>query len=110
MKEIDFDEFVSQCFFLLLAGLPVASANKYNRVSLLANSSYNFTWTTCTYISYLQPCRKNFDDNTARFYTACVIEAFDYIHERGIVYRDLKPENLLIEGLGPRKGYVKLVS
>ena len=61
-------------------------------------------------ITIYTDCRNKFNDNTTRFYTACVIEAFNYLHKRGIIYRDLKPENLLIEAVGSRKGYVKLVS
>merc|ERR1711997_477737 len=48
--------------------------------------------------------RGNFDDSTTRFYTSCVVEAFDYMHSRGIIYRDLKPENLVLDD----KGYLKV--
>lgn len=40
----------------------------------------------------------------AKFYSACVTEAFSYLHERSCVFRDLKPENLLID----KTGYLKL--
>ncbi|XP_060950841.1 cGMP-dependent protein kinase 1-like [Limanda limanda] len=49
--------------------------------------------------------RGSFEDSTTRFYTACVVEAFAYLHIKGIIYRDLKPENLILDS----RGYAKLV-
>uniref|UniRef100_A0A8C6UDW6 cGMP-dependent protein kinase n=1 Tax=Neogobius melanostomus TaxID=47308 RepID=A0A8C6UDW6_9GOBI len=49
--------------------------------------------------------RGSFEESTTRFYTACVVEAFAYLHSKGIIYRDLKPENLILD----HKGYAKLV-
>uniref|UniRef100_A0A8C9RLV7 cGMP-dependent protein kinase n=1 Tax=Scleropages formosus TaxID=113540 RepID=A0A8C9RLV7_SCLFO len=47
----------------------------------------------------------SFDEHTAKFCVACVTEAFDYLHRNGVIYRDLKPENLLLD----TEGYIKLV-
>ena len=49
--------------------------------------------------------RGPFPDTVGRFYAACVIEGFDYLHQRDIVYRDLKPENLMLD----KNGYLRIV-
>ncbi|KAH9297790.1 hypothetical protein KI387_029472 [Taxus chinensis] len=43
----------------------------------------------------LQP-GKRFGDHAARFYASEVLLALEYLHMMGIVYRDLKPENVLV--------------
>jgi len=47
---------------------------------------------------------KRFDERTSRFFTACVVEAFDFMHSQHVIYRDLKPENLVLDN----EGYLKV--
>ncbi len=53
---------------------------------------------------YLQSLSGPLPEGGARFYAACVVEAFSFLHSRFYVYRDLKPENLLICA----NGYLKV--
>jgi len=52
-------------------------------------------------------------NDSAKFYAAEIIMAFQYLHGQNIVYRDLKPENLLIDSQGHVKitdfGFAKVV-
>lgn len=34
------------------------------------------------------------------FYSAVVVDAVGYMHSKGIAYRDLKPENLIVDDSG----------
>ncbi|CAE7298751.1 PRKG1 [Symbiodinium sp. CCMP2456] len=36
----------------------------------------------------------------ARFYVSCVTEALTHLHGKNVIYRDLKPENLLLDNRG----------
>ncbi|KAM3611312.1 uncharacterized protein V6R79_016367 [Siganus canaliculatus] len=45
------------------------------------------------------------DECSARFCTACVVEALTFLHQRGVVYRDVTPENVVVD----ERGYAKLI-
>ncbi|EJW02965.1 AGC/PKA protein kinase [Edhazardia aedis USNM 41457] len=48
--------------------------------------------------------RKRLDPYTVRFYGGQIILALEFLHQRNIIFRDLKPENVLVG----KDGYIKL--
>jgi protein-serine/threonine kinase len=47
---------------------------------------------------------ERFNEEAVKFYAAQLILAIEYLHKNNIVYRDLKPENVLID----KDGYIKI--
>lgn len=46
---------------------------------------------------------RRFPERVARFYAAELLLAIGHLHKRGIIYRDLKPENVLLDAEGHLK-------
>jgi serine/threonine protein kinase len=55
------------------------------------------------FFTHLRRSRR-FNNKTAQFYAAHIVLVFQYLHSKDIVYRDLKPENLLLD----RRGHLKI--
>lgn len=49
--------------------------------------------------------KKRFDEESTKYVIAQIALAIGYVHSKDIIYRDLKPENVMIEN----DGYIKLI-
>lgn len=84
------------------------------RHPFIVNLLWNVRDDTCIYMlfeyvsggelfSYLRNAGR-FSTVTGNFYSAEIVSALEYLHTRCIVYRDLKPENLLLD----KDGHLKI--
>lgn len=77
----------------------------YLRLHPLAHPARHFLFSP---LVDLQTC------STAKFYAAHVVLIFEFLHSKDFIYRDLKPENLLLDSTGYLKitdfGFAKRVA
>ena len=78
-------------FYLLWPFFQLSHGHSFSQV--MNYSLFNKTWLF-------------FSEPHSRFYGAQIVLAFEYLHYLDIIYRDLKPENLLID----QQGYVQVIA
>lgn len=73
------------------------------RLSIQNSDNGSNIWFTGELTTHLNRLKK-FDEKLSKFYAAQVILALQYLHYMGIIYRDLKPENVCLSN----DGYVRI--
>ena len=53
--------------------------------------------------------RLRVDENTAKFIFRQIIEALEYIHSKGVIHRDIKLDNILINNANVIKVYTLII-
>lgn len=54
---------------------------------------------------FLNKERQQFTEKQAQFIIACLVLALEFLHQNGVIFRDLRPENVLFD----EEGYCRLV-
>ncbi|DBA85047.1 TPA: cGMP-dependent protein kinase [Trebouxia sp. C0005] len=79
-----------------------------NLVASFKDSAYLYMLLECIMggelFTYLQSRKTPCSEEQVRFYAAGVVSGLQYLQERNLVWRDLKPENLLLDS----NGYLKM--
>jgi len=60
----------------------------------------NFVWNRGGELYHHLKSVRRFEEERAKFYAAEVVLALEYLHKIDVVYRDLKPENVLMDEHG----------
>lgn len=98
---------VAECDHPLILKLYNTFSNQNQLMMLLELVQGGELWSLLYEKNHLLPQgpHGSFDTQTARFYASNIVSIFHYLAKLGIGYRDLKPENLLIDS----QGYLKMV-
>lgn len=53
---------------------------------------------------HLKRKRRKFTERQSQFIIACIVSGLEYLHNNGVIHRDIRPENVLIDA----RGYCKI--